>query len=61
MSQGMNLVLFVLGGGILSSLTLMRLISSLLFGVSPLDPLSLAAATFTLAALACFLPVRRVE
>jgi putative ABC transport system permease protein len=53
-----------LGGvvGVLAALAVTRAIRSLLFGVTPLDPLSLAAAPALLAAVAlvaCYLPARR--
>ena len=62
MTQGMKLVLFGLGTGVVSSLMLMRLMSGLLYRVSSTDPLSLGAVTVLLAiigALACFMPARR--
>jgi predicted permease len=48
--------------GLAAAVGLTRLMSSLLFGVSPLDPLAYAAGAFLLAlaaALACYLPARR--
>jgi putative ABC transport system permease protein len=62
MAQGMKLVLLGLAAGIAASLSLTRLMSSLLFRVDPFDPLTLGVVTFILAAiaaLACFLPARR--
>ena len=62
MTQGMELVLLGLTVGLAASLTLTRLMSSLLFHVHPFDPLSLSLVTLLLAAfaaLACFLPARR--
>jgi len=61
-SQGMKLVVLGLAAGLVGSLMLTRLMSSLLFRVNPFDPLSLGAVTLLLAAiaaLACFLPARR--
>lgn len=61
-SQGMKLVLFGLGVGLVASFLLTRLMSSLLFHVHPFDPLSLGIVTLLLAAiaaLACLLPARR--
>ena len=55
----------VLGGGIVgivAGLAVTRAVRSLLFGVTPLDPVSLAAAPAVLALvalLACYLPARR--
>ena len=54
----------VLGGaaGMLAALAATRALRSMLFGVTPLDPVSFAAALALLAAvalLACYLPARR--
>ena len=60
--QGMGSVAIGLGLGLLGALGLSRLISGLLFGVEPTDPLCFAgsAAVLLLVALAaCFLPARR--
>ena len=60
--QGMRLALLGVAIGIAASLALTRLISTLLFGVKPTDPLafSLAAAVLVATALAaCYLPARR--
>jgi putative ABC transport system permease protein len=51
-----------LASGMIGALVLTRLISSMLFGVSPQDPLTFAAIAALLAAiaaLACWLPARR--
>ena len=48
--------------GLLASVALMRLMKSLLFGISPLDPLTYLAVPLVLvaaAALASYLPARR--
>jgi predicted permease len=48
--------------GIAAALFVTRLMRSLLFGVSPFDPLTFAAVTFTLAFVAlaaCYIPARR--
>jgi len=48
--------------GLLAALATMRLMSSLLFNVSPVDPITYAvitAAVFAAACLACYLPSRR--
>ncbi|HXU35133.1 MAG TPA: ABC transporter permease [Blastocatellia bacterium] len=60
--QGMRPVLLGICIGLIVSFALTRLIATLLFGVSPTDPLTfgLVAATLTLAAMfACWLPARR--
>jgi len=60
--QGMMLVLIGVAAGLASALALTRLMSTLLFGVSPTDPMTLALITLLLAAvalLACYLPARR--
>ncbi len=60
--QGMLLVLGGLAIGIAGGLMLTRLMSSLLFHVSPRDPLALIAGAATLVAVslvACYLPARR--
>ncbi len=59
---GMRLALIGLAIGLGGALMLGRLLSSLLYGVSARDPLTLAVVTVTLAAIAaaaCFLPARR--
>jgi putative ABC transport system permease protein len=48
--------------GLLGAVGLMRVMDSLLFGVSPTDPVTFAAVAVTLglvAALACYVPARR--
>jgi putative ABC transport system permease protein len=62
LGQGMKLVLAGIALGLSGALALMRLIESLLFGVSPTDPLTFAGAAIFLcvvAALACWIPARR--
>jgi ABC-type antimicrobial peptide transport system permease subunit len=58
------LVLTAVGAvaGLAAAATLMRLMQSLLFGISPLDPVTFAAVPILLvaaAALASYLPARR--
>ena len=60
--QGIRMVAAGIAGGALAAGGLTWLMRTILFEVRPLDPLSFAAAAFTLAVfalLACFLPARR--
>ena len=60
--QGMTLVGIGLAIGLAAALLFARLLSGLLFGVRPTDPLTFAAVAVVLsavAAAACFLPARR--
>jgi predicted permease len=60
--EGLVLVLLGIAAGIPSAMVLSRLAGSLLFGVSPLDGLTLAAAAilmFTVAIIATVVPARR--
>jgi putative ABC transport system permease protein len=61
-SQGFKLVLLGLAIGLAGAFALMKLISSLLFGVTTKDPLTFAGVAVVLtfvALLACYLPARR--
>lgn len=63
LGQGMKLVLIGLGLGFVGAIALTRLMSTLLFAVAPTDPLTWAAVSLALAAvaaIACFIPARRV-
>jgi putative ABC transport system permease protein len=60
--QGMTPVIIGIVAGLLSAFALTRLMSTLLFGVSATDPITLGAITLLLGAvalLACYLPARR--
>jgi putative ABC transport system permease protein len=60
--QGMMLIALGIVAGLVTAFAVTRLMSSLLFGVSPNDPTTLAAITVllvTVALLACYIPARR--
>ena len=60
--QGLSLVGIGLGVGLLAALGATRWLGSFLFGVSPLDPLTLGLGVVLLALVAlaaCWLPARR--
>jgi predicted permease len=60
--EGMRLSLVGIGVGVAASLLLTRLLSDLLFGVSPHDPLTLTVVAVLLAAVAaaaCWIPAAR--
>ncbi len=60
--EGMVPVVLGAGAGMLAALAATRAVRSMLFGVTPLDPVSFAAAPTLLvsvALLACYLPARR--
>ena len=62
MSQGLTLTLFGIVLGVIGAYALTRLITTLLYGVAPADPLTFAgvAAVFlAVAVLASYLPARR--
>ncbi|MEP6922541.1 MAG: ABC transporter permease [bacterium] len=62
--QGFKLVLLGLAIGLVGAFALMRVIASLLFGVTTKDPTTFAAVTILLggvALLACYLPARRAS
>jgi putative ABC transport system permease protein len=60
--KGFKLSLIGLGAGIAGALVLTRLLSSLLYGVRPTDPLTFVTVALVLtgvALLACYIPARR--
>jgi len=60
--QGMGLVGIGVATGLLAALGLTRVMSSLLFGVTPKDPLTFSGVALFLtvvALLACYIPARR--
>ena len=62
LQKGMRLTLLGVGIGLAASFALTRLMTSLLFGVNPVDPLTFAAVPVLLAVvafLACWIPARR--
>jgi putative ABC transport system permease protein len=62
MGQGVRLALLGMAVGLAASLAATRLLAGMLFGVSPLDPLTFAAVAgvlFAAALLASFIPARR--
>ncbi len=64
LTHGMLLPLLGVGAGIAIALPLMRLLSSMLFGVKPADPFtfaSVAALLVVVGLLACYIPARRAS
>lgn len=62
MLQGAVLILVGLGIGIMSALALARLVTSLVYGVTPSDPITFAGVSILLilvALAACYIPARR--
>jgi putative ABC transport system permease protein len=60
--RGMVLALVGIAFGLIAAVALARLMTSLLFGVSPTDPITFATIALILlgvALLACYLPARR--
>ncbi len=64
MQQGLQLTMAGIIAGLAGALALNRMMASLLFGVQPTDPATLAAVTATIAlvaAVACWLPAFRAS
>jgi len=62
LGQGMRTILIGVAIGLVGALALTRSVQSLLFGVTPTDPLTFAAVILLLmgaALLACYIPARR--
>ena len=62
LGEGLRLVVVGVAVGLAGSLALTRTLTSLLYGVSALDPLTLIATPLLLAGVAlgaCFVPARR--
>lgn len=60
--EGLWLTLVGIAIGVVCSLVLARFLSSMLYGITPTDPLTIAAVSFLLvvvALLACYVPARR--
>jgi ABC-type antimicrobial peptide transport system permease subunit len=60
--QGMRPILVGIGAGLLGAAALTRFIGTLLYGVTPLDPLTFAAVVVLQGAvglIACWIPARR--
>jgi predicted permease len=60
--QGLLLSAFGIAAGIVSALTLTRLMSTMLVGIKPTDPatfVTMTALFFAISVLACYLPARR--
>jgi len=62
LGQGTKLALFGVGIGLAAASLLTRVLTGLLYGVSPTDPLTFGAVAvmlFGVAVMACYLPARR--
>jgi putative ABC transport system permease protein len=62
LSQASQLAAAGIGIGLIAALAITRLMTRFLYGVQPTDPITFAAVSFLLAAvalLACYLPARK--
>jgi predicted permease len=62
LGQGLGIAIFGIGLGVVGALGLSRLVTSLLFGVSPADPMTFGAVASVIAVVAlvaCVVPTRR--
>ncbi len=62
MTQGLRMVLIGIAAGVAASFALMRLLTKLLYGVSPADPITFSAVALLLCVIACaaiYIPARR--
>jgi ABC-type antimicrobial peptide transport system permease subunit len=62
MGQGAQLAALGLAAGVLGALAITHIMTKLLFGVTPTDPVAFAGAVLIMLAvvmLACFVPARR--
>jgi putative ABC transport system permease protein len=62
LKQGMQLALIGILGGVAASVILTRALSSLLFGITPTDPVTWIGVSVVLplvCGVACYLPARR--
>jgi ABC-type antimicrobial peptide transport system permease subunit len=62
--QGMGIVAIALGLGVVGALASGRLLASLLFGVSPADPVTyttVVGVLLVVALVACWVPARRAS
>jgi predicted permease len=62
MGQGVRMIVIGLGAGVVAALALTQLMATLLFNVSPADPLTFAGVAILLAMVAlaaCYVPARR--
>ena len=62
LKKGLSLTLLGVAVGMVASFVLTRLMTSLLFGINPVDPITFASVTvllLTVSFMACWIPARR--